>query len=305
MSFSLVLLGPTAVGKSELALSIAEELNVAIISVDSRQSYKKLDIGTAKPSHEEQNRVTHRNVDVKDPAEHDDVQQFLNRCHTYSEEQDLSFYCGGSTLHLQGILFGFDPLPSADKEFISALEEDIARKGLNYFYEELKQKDPEYALGMDGMNRQRIIRALDVIHQTGRPFSSFHKTDFTKKPENALVIGLKRDRQKLYDRINARVDSMFQNGLEEEVRTLLNEGYRFDMPGMKTVGYREFEPYSDEVISNSLTGNQRKEIAEKIKTQTRRYAKRQLTWFRRWPFIQWFHPEQTDEIMNLIHNKIP
>lgn len=305
MSFSLVLLGPTAVGKSHLALSIAEKFKAPIISVDSRQSYKKLDIGTAKPSPEEQEAVRHLNIDVKDPSEHDDVQQFLNRCKKYSENTPLAFYCGGSTLHLQGVLFGFDPLPSADKSYITSLEKRIKENGLEDLYTELQQKDPTYTSEMDGMNRQRIIRALDVIHQTNRPFSSFHTTNFTQKPENALVVGLTRERQKLYERINQRVDEMFVRGLEEEVRSLLNQNYTFDMPGMKTVGYREFELFLEEVKSGDLSENHKKEIAEKIKTQTRRYAKRQMTWFRRWPFISWFHPGQKEEIMDYIRSEIP
>lgn len=305
MSFSLVLLGPTAVGKSQLALSIAERLQIPIISVDSRQSYKKLDIGTAKPSPEEQKAVQHLNIDVKDPSEHDDVQQFLHRCENYTQNQSLAFYCGGSTLHLQGVLFGFDPLPSADKQFISELEKRIKENGIEDLYTELQKKDPEYTAEMDGMNRQRIIRALDVIHQTNQPFSSFHTTDFSQKPNNALVIGLTRDRQKLYNRINKRVDEMFERGLEVEVRSLLTQNYTFQMPGMKTVGYREFEPFQKELISDTLSEKHKNEVAEKIKTQTRRYAKRQLTWFRRWPFIQWFHPDQKEEIMNLIQTEIP
>ena len=305
----LQLLGPTAVGKTGLSVELAKRMDAEIISSDSRQCYKYMNIGTATPDKDERGGIPHHNLSIIDPAQKDSAANFYNRAKQWEREitarEKTILYVGGSTLHQRCIIQPFDDIPDADEQNIAQIEQQIADGGLSSVYKKLKDVDPKYAAEMDGMNRQRIIRALDVIHQTNQPFSSFHTTDFSQKPNNALVIGLTRDRQKLYNRINKRVDEMFERGLEVEVRSLLTQNYTFQMPGMKTVGYREFEPFQKELISDTLSEKHKNEVAEKIKTQTRRYAKRQLTWFRRWPFIQWFHPDQKEEIMNLIQTEIP
>ena len=295
----IIILGPTASGKTELSLQVAEELGIPIISVDSRQCYKHLDIGTAKPSEKELQRVEHYNISNLELDEADSVQAFSERAEVWEKEilrsSNHSFFVGGSTLHLQSLIRSIDEIPSANEENIAELEAQIERNGIEPVYEKLKSVDPEYIKTMDGMNRQRMIRALDVWMQTGRPFSSFHSNQEFELPENTLVFGLQRSRQNLYDRINQRVDNMIEDGLVAETQKVLEMGYPKDLQPLNAVGYRE--------IIAVLEGKMELHKAiEKIKTQTRRYAKRQLTWFRRWDFIDWLpadekKPEELKEIM--------
>jgi len=285
----IILLGPTAVGKTELSIQIAEELGIPIISVDSRQCYKHLDIGTAKPSAEELSRVQHYNISNLELDETDSVQAFFERAESWEKEilsnQNHSFFVGGSTLHLQSLIRPIDDIPSSDEKNIAEIEQKIAANGLESAYEKLKSVDPDYIKTMDGMNRQRIIRALDVWMQTDRPFSSFHTHNEFTLPENTIVFGLERDRQNLYERINQRVESMIKLGLIAETQQVLEMGYSKNLQPLNAVGYREIisllnsEMDLDEAITN-------------IKTQTRRYAKRQLTWFRRWDFINWLQADE-------------
>lgn len=295
----VILLGPTASGKTELSLQVAEELGIPIISVDSRQCYKHLDIGTAKPSEKELQRVKHYNISNLELDDPDSVQAFSERAEAWEKEilksSDHSFFVGGSTLHLQSLIRPIDETPSANKTNISEIEAQIELEGIEIVYEKLKSVDPEYVKTMDGMNRQRIIRALDVWMQTGKPFSSFHSNEKFELPENTLVFGLQRDRQNLYDRINRRVDQMIEDGLIGETQKILDMGYSKDLQPLNAVGYRE--------IISVLNNEMDLETAiRKIKTQTRRYAKRQLTWFRRWDFVEWLpadekKPEELKEII--------
>jgi|TARA_R100000541_G_scaffold6119_2_gene13516 tRNA dimethylallyltransferase len=295
----IILLGPTASGKTELSLQIAEELEIPIISVDSRQCYKHLDIGTAKPSEKELQRVEHYNISNLELDEPDSVQAFSERAEVWEKEilssSDHSFFVGGSTLHLQSLIRPIEDIPSANEENIAQIESQIDKEGIEPVYNKLNSVDPEYVKTMDGMNRQRIIRALDVWMQTGKPFSSFHSNEEFELPENTLVFGLQRDRQNLYDRINQRVDNMIDEGLAEETQKVLEMGYSKDLQPLNAVGYRE--------IIAVLEGKMELDKAvEKIKTQTRRYAKRQLTWFKRWDFIEWLpadekKPEELKEIL--------
>ena len=295
----IILLGPTASGKSELSLQVAEELGIPIISVDSRQCYKHLDIGTAKPSEKELQRVEHYNISNLELDEPDSVQAFSERAEVWEKEilksSDHSFFVGGSTLHLQSLIRPIEDIPSANEENIAEIESQIDKEGIEPVYNKLNSVDPEYVKTMDGMNRQRIIRALDVWMQTGKPFSSFHSNEEFELPDDTLVFGLQRDRQNLYDRINQRVDTMIEEGLVAETQKVLEMGYSKDLQPLNAVGYRE--------IIAVLEGKMELDKAiEKIKTQTRRYAKRQLTWFRRWNFIEWLpadekKPEELKEIL--------
>ncbi|MEQ9090945.1 MAG: tRNA (adenosine(37)-N6)-dimethylallyltransferase MiaA [Balneola sp.] len=295
----IILLGPTASGKTELSLQVAEDLGIPIISVDSRQCYKHLDIGTAKPSEKELQRVEHFNISNLELDEQDSVQAFSERAEVWEKEilksSDHSFFVGGSTLHLQSLIRPIDETPSANKTNIAEIEAQIVLEGIEIVYEKLKSVDPEYVKTMDGMNRQRIIRALDVWMQTGKPFSSFHSNVKFELPENTLVFGLQRNRQNLYDRINRRVDQMIEDGLIAETQKILEMGYSKDLQPLNAVGYRE--------IISVLNNEMDLETAiRKIKTQSRRYAKRQLTWFRRWDFIEWLpadekKPEELKEIL--------
>ncbi|MEL7833360.1 tRNA (adenosine(37)-N6)-dimethylallyltransferase MiaA [Fodinibius sp. Rm-B-1B1-1] len=300
----IVLLGPTAVGKTSLSVELAQTLNAEIISTDSRQCYKYMNIGTATPAEDERAGVPHYNLSIIDPATKDSVVNFYERAMEWKKDilsrDKNAFFVGGSTLHVQCVIQPLDDVPEADEENIAKLEAKIEQEGIESLYQKLKEVDPEYAQKMDGMNTQRIVRALDVWMQTGRPFSSFHSDDNTiTVPDDMIVFGLQRERQNLYDRINRRVDLMFEHGFLDEVRAILDEGYTLEDPGLNTVGYKEAIAYLHDEVS-------RDKMLKDMKTQTRRYAKRQLSWFRRWDFINWIDLETTtyDEAQNYIHSQL-
>lgn len=280
----VLLTGPTAVGKTEVSLLLAEQWDAEIISSDSRQCYRHMNIGTATPSAEELNRVPHHNISIIDPAVKDSAAKFYDRAMQWEKEiagrSRRVLYVGGSTLHQRCIIQPFDEIPDANEQNIAEIEARIDREGIEPLFEKLQQVDREYAAEMDGMNTQRIIRALDVWKQTGRPFSSFHSDEKVTPSDDLIVFGLKRDRQKLYDRINRRVDRMFATGFLDEVSHLLDIGYSLESPGLNTVGYKQAIAYLNEELS-------KEQMTKDIKTKTRRYAKRQLTWFRRWDFVHW------------------
>lgn len=251
-----------------------------------------MNIGTATPTEQERSTITHYNLSIIDPATKDNAMNFYERAQQW--EQDIQsrgrnvLYVGGSTLHVQCSIQPLDDVPEADEKNISKLEAQIEQEGVEALYKKLTEVDPEYAQKMDGMNTQRIVRALDVWMQTGRPFTSFHSDDNTiTVPDDMLVFGLKRDRQKLYDRINHRVEQMFEQGFLDEVRSILDMGYSLEDPGLNTVGYKEAIAFLHDEIS-------RENMVKDMKTQTRRYAKRQLSWFRRWNFIDWLDLDETD-----------
>ena len=284
----ILLLGPTAVGKTALSVDLAKQIDAEIISADSRQCYKFMNIGTATPTKEERGGVTHYNLSIIDPIQKDSVVNFYERAQQWQQEitsrKKHVLYVGGSTLHVQSVIQPLDEVPKANQKNIDQLEAQIKTEGIELLYEKLKKVDPEYAQKMDGMNTQRIIRALDVWMQTDRPFSSFHSDSTITVPDDLLVFGLKRERQHLYDRINRRTDQMFEQGFLDEVQSILNQGYSLEDPGLNTVGYKEAIAFLKGEI-------EREQMIKDIKTQTRRYAKRQLSWFRRWDFINWINLE--------------
>lgn len=280
----IILLGPTGVGKTKLSLDIAESLNTSVISADSRQCYKYTDIGTAKPTEQELKRIPHYNISELEPVEEDSAMEFQRRATVWEKEilktADHVLYVGGSTLHIQSLIQPFNEMPQADEENLEQLKNRMEEEGIESLYAILQEVDPEYAEKMDGMNTQRIIRALDVWMQTGNAFSSYHQKGDLRPDSDTLVFGLRRPRKELYDRINQRVDEMMQKGLLDEVKHILDQGYSPELQSLNTVGYKELIKYLD--------GDWKLEKAiEKIKTSTRRYAKRQMTWFKRWEFIQW------------------
>jgi len=294
-----MIVGPTASGKSDLAFRLALETDGEIISVDSRQCYKRINIGTAKPDSSQLNRIRHYNISILDLIQKDTVISFLERAGLWRKEiasnKRKIIYAGGSTLHLQGIIQPLDNLPESNPQNISLLQKRADNEGFEKLYGELLKVDPEYASSMDGLNRQRIIRALDVWLQTGRAFSSFHTRDKPVLPPDLLVYGLRWPRKKLHDRINTRVDNMIRAGLVEETLEILNDGYSPALQSLQTVGYRDVIKYLEGIISHD-------QMVADIKTQTRRYAKRQMTWFRKWPFINWLEPEEqnTDRMIEKI-----
>ncbi|WP_372634552.1 tRNA (adenosine(37)-N6)-dimethylallyltransferase MiaA [Fodinibius sp.] len=300
----ILLLGPTAVGKTALSVDVARDLDAEIISVDSRQCYKYLNIGTATPTENEQGDVPHYNLSIIDPGVKDSVANYEERARSWQldiEQRNKNvLYTGGSTLHVQCTIQPLDDVPGADESNIDRLETQVEEEGVESLYKKLREVDPTYAQKMDGMNTQRIVRALDVWMQTGRPFSSFHSEDNSiTVPDDMIVFGLHRNRQALYDRINSRVEQMFAQGLLEEVESILNRGYTLKDPGINTVGYLQAIHYLEGNISYE-------KMVNNIKTKTRRYAKRQLSWFRRWNFIHWIDLDDSspEEARNFIGKQV-
>ena len=259
----IIILGPTASGKTELSLQLAEELGTSIISADSRQCFSMIDIGTAKPSKEELERIQHYNISNLSLDEEDSAIRFNRRAISWEKEilkhSDHVIYVGGSTLHIQGLIQPFQNVPDSNKENIAELTHRIKKEGIQSLYNQLKSIDPDYIPKMDGMNRQRIIRALDVWMQTGKPFSSFHNEKAVQPDTNTLVFGIDYPREHLYERINLRVDSMIKSGLEEEVRTILDSGFSKQLQALQTVGYREIIAHLEHIYSQEI-------MIEKIKT---------------------------------------
>ncbi|TVQ15571.1 MAG: tRNA (adenosine(37)-N6)-dimethylallyltransferase MiaA [Balneolaceae bacterium] len=295
--------GPTASGKTNVALELAKMWGCPVISADSRQCFRYLDIGTDKPSPEVLAEVQHYNISVLDPAEEDSSRQFARRVAAW-EQQILAsrkpvLIAGGSTLHLQELIFPMDSLPPRSNENITLLQEEETEAGLQGLYNRLKEVDPAYAASMDGLNRHRIFRALDVWMQTGKPFSSFHSV---KKPihgRDRFVFGLNLPRPVLHERINTRVDRMISAGLVDEVRRILAEGYDPALQSLQTVGYREAIRFLNGGCSHD-------EMVADIKTGSRRYARRQLTWLGRWDFVKWIDADnkKPSEIAELIADTI-
>lgn len=288
----IIIAGPTASGKSSLAISLALKTGGEIISVDSRQCYRLLDIGTAKPTPEQLVKVPHHNISVLDPDESDSVANFrkraLNSAREIEQREHPVIFCGGSTLHLQSLITPLDDIPSADEENLTQLKQEDRDSGLKSLYGRLKEIDPDYASSMDGMNRQRIYRALDVWMQTGKPFSSFHSHKETILPGNLTLFVLHHPRKELHRRIEERTDQMVKNGLVDEVRSLLSRGYSRELQSLQTVGYRQVIRFLNGEISYD-------QAVKDIKTATRRYAKRQITWLRRWKFAKQVDMSQLNE----------
>ncbi|MDX1591989.1 MAG: tRNA (adenosine(37)-N6)-dimethylallyltransferase MiaA, partial [Balneolaceae bacterium] len=249
MKKRIIIAGPTASGKSSLSLLLAAKLDGEIISVDSRQCYRLLDIGTAKPSESEMKRIPHHNISIFDPDERDTAAAFRERALSAADEIEQRnrtvIFCGGSTLHLKALIQPFDDIPGPDPDNLSRLKRKDKEEGLQSLYETLVEQDPEYAESMDGLNRQRIYRALDVWMQTGKPFSSFHTQDPVTLPENVHFFALHHPRKTLHQRISERTDTMLSEGLIEETKMILSKGYSPDLQALQTVGYRQVIQYLD------------------------------------------------------------
>lgn len=290
----IVLLGPTGVGKTELSLSLAEFLHSPILNADSRQLFRDLPIGTAAPTREQQKRVKHYFVgtlgltDYYSAAQYEaDVLHLLASLHT---RQPDALLCGGSMMYIDAVCRGIDDIPTVDQETRHLLAERYAQEGLEPLARELKLLDPEYHAVADLKNPKRVVHALEICYMTGKPYSSFCTRRPKARPFSILKIGLRREREELYERINRRVDEMIGQGLVEEARRVV--AYRHTN-ALNTVGYKE--------IFNYLDGTWTLEHAiEKIKQNTRIYSRKQMTWFRRDDSIHWFRPEEKDEIKKLI-----
>ncbi|GGC44943.1 tRNA dimethylallyltransferase 1 [Parapedobacter defluvii] len=282
--------GPTAIGKTAVAIQLAQHLQTVILSADSRQFYREMNIGTAKPTPEELAAVphyfvnSHRLTDLYSAGDFErDALQLLKELFA---RHDVVLLVGGSGLFVDAVCRGLDDLPQPLPGVRDQLNRLYADKGLPYLQQRLKEVDPLYYQEVDIYNPQRVIRALEVHESTGQPFSHFRKQQRSNRPFQIHKLGLNTDRQNLYQRINARVDAMMDAGLLEEVASLLP--YR-NLPPLQTVGYAELFEYLD--------GNcALEEAVDRIKQNTRRYAKRQLTWFRKDPLTQWFEPTDVAEM---------
>ncbi len=290
------IVGPTGIGKTFLSRLVAEKIDLEIISADSRQIYRYMDIGTAKPEAEFRQQVTHHFIDICDPDAYYSAGMFGKEARSTIEQVfkrgTIPMVVGGSGFYIKALVDGIFELDAKDEAIRQQLEEQLKSEGLPKLYQELQSVDPEYAAKISPNDRQRILRSLEVFLVTGKPFSYFHQ----QKPEPAVFKpvfwGLTMERQKLYQRINQRVDEMLKLGLIDEVKMLLDKGYSPDLNALNTVGYKEVIAY----LKNQLTFE---EMVEQIKRNTRRYAKRQFTWFRADQRIHWFNVETKADFKEL------
>ncbi len=289
-----VISGPTAIGKTALAIDVAQKLKAEIISADSRQFYKELKIGVATPSKEELSSVKHHfigHISITDyynvSRYEQDVLTFLDR---YFKTNDNAVLVGGSGLYIDAVCKGIDDLPDPDNNLRQKLNEKFEAEGIEYFQQLLEDLDPDYYDIVDLNNPTRLLRALEVIIQTGETYSSLRNNKPAQRNFEIIKIGLNRPREELVDIIEKRVDRMIETGLVEEVNSLKRfRGFN----ALKTVGYQEIFNYFDGIYTLE-------EAIENIKTNTRRYAKRQITWLKRDNEIQWFLPEEQEKVFKIL-----
>lgn len=290
--FLITIVGPTAVGKTSLAIKLAKYYDTEIISADSRQFYKELDIGTAKPSNDELSLVKHHlinNISIKDEY---NISQFetdaRKKIENLFKTKDYVIITGGSGLYIDTVLYGLDDIPNIDNSVKEKLNKEFKKNGLKNLIPKLKKLDIKTYNKIDLNNHRRIIRALEVSISTNMPYSYFLNDSKKSSKYNEIIIGLNTERSKLHSLINKRVDIMLNRGLLDEAKYL----YKFKkLNALNTIGYKEIFDYLEKKISLE-------EAIEKIKTNSRRYAKRQLTWFKSNKNINWFDKE--DKIENII-----
>ena len=291
----ITIVGPTAVGKTDLAIKLANLFNTEIISADSRQFYKELNIGTAKPSKLELESNKHHlinNISINDDYNISQFQKDADKIilDVFSKNK-YAILVGGSGLYIDAVLYGIDKIPKVRPSVRKKLNDEFERNGLKSLTAKLTELDPDSLKTIDINNPRRVIRALEVTISTKLPYSSFLKTKNKKSKYNEIIIGLNKDRAQLHDLINTRVDQMVQKGLVEEVRSLIKSRNK---NALNTIGYSEIFNYLDNEYSHEMA-------VEKIKTNSRRYAKRQLTWFNSNKSIRWFNNEyDLNEIVSLI-----
>ena len=288
----VVITGPTAVGKTALTIELARHYHTPVINADSRQIYHELRIGTAAPSEEQLQQAKHYFVGNKSIHDYynasmyeQDVLKVLKK-----EPSETNILSGGSMMYIDAVCNGIDDIPTVRDDIREEMKRRYEEEGLEALCEDLRRLDPEHYAIVDRQNYRRVIHALEICYQTGRTYTSFRTQSKKERPFRIVKIGLNRDRNELYNRINARVDAMMEQGLLHEAESLYNQR---QLNALNTVGYKEMFDYMDGRWSLD-------EAVERMKGNTRRYARKQLTWFKRDEEVRWFHPDQIDEILKYI-----
>ncbi len=297
MNTLVVLLGPTGVGKTEVALQIAEHLQSPIINADSRQLFAEIPIGTAAPTKEQQERVKHYFVgtlhltDYYSAAKYEeDVLQLLNQLFN---QQQMALLSGGSMMYIDAVCQGIDDIPTVDEATRRMMKRKLVTEGLDALVAELKVLDPEHYKIVDLHNPRRVVHALEICHMTGNTYTSYRKNTKKIRPFNIIKIGLNRPREEMYERINNRVLKMMNQGLIEEAKAVYPQK---GLNALNTVGYKELFAYFDGDISLD-------DAILKIQSNTRKYMRKQVTWFKRDNEIKWFSPTNIEEIINYIDDQ--
>ena len=290
----IVITGPTAVGKTALCLDIAQHFGIPIINADSRQIYKELKIGTASPTSEQLQLVPHYFVGSLSLTDYYSAslfeQQVLEILSRQFRSHDFALMAGGSMMYIDAVCDGIDDIPTVDDQTRETLKQRLKEEGLEKLVEQLKELDPEYYEIVDRQNPRRVVHGLEICLMTGKTYTSFRKREKKERPFRIVKIGLNRPREELYDRINQRVDQMMQQGLLDEAKALYPMR---QMNALNTVGYKELFDYLDGRWPLE-------EAVERIKGNTRRYARKQLTWYKKDPQIRWFHPDEKEQIISYI-----
>ena len=294
MNTLIVITGPTAVGKTQLTLELAQYYGIPVINADSRQIYKELKIGTAAPTEEQMRKAQHYFVGSKSISDYYNAsmyeQEVLKLLESLFATSPVQLLSGGSMMYIDAVCNGIDDIPTIREDIRTEMKRRYEEEGLEALCEDLKRLDPEHYESVDRQNYRRVIHALEICYQTGKTYTSFRKQTKKQRPFNIIKIGLNRDREELYGRINQRVDDMMAQGLLDEVRAMAP--YR-EVNALNTVGYKELFDYMDGRWPLE-------EAIERIKGNTRRYARKQLTWYKRDENIRWFHPDQQQDILNYI-----
>ena len=303
MNTLIVITGPTAVGKTALCLGIAKHYGIPIINADSRQIYKDMRIGTASPTDEQLSEVKHYLVGKLELTDYysasmfeNDVLEILKQQFSDSSSQDnsVALLTGGSMMYIDAVCNGIDDIPTIDDEVRENLKKRLESEGLERLCEELRLLDPEYYDIVDKKNTRRVIHGLEICYQTGKTYTSYRKKIKKERPFKIIKIALDRPREELYNRINLRVDQMIDEGLVEEARSLYCHK---DLNALNTVGYKEIFEYLD----NKCTIE---EAIERIKGNTRKYARKQLTWFKRDPNVKWLNADDYQGVMEYISQQL-
>ena len=298
MNNLVVLIGPTAVGKTATSLAIAKHFDCPIISADSRQMYRGLEIGTAAPTPEELSRQKHYFVGQLSPGDYYSAaryeQQVLQLLEQEFPHHPTILLSGGSMMYIDAVCKGIDDIPTVDEETRQMVKDRFEREGLDTLCSELRLLDPTYYAEADIKNPKRVMHALEICYMTGKPYSSFRSGEKRKRPFNIIKIGLQREREELYERIARRVDTMIADGLIDEAKKFY---HLKEHNSLNTVGYKE--------LFKVIDGEWELPFAiEKIKQNTRIYSRKQMTWYRRDEEVCWFHPDNIQEIISYIESRI-